>query len=148
MNSFWFLMAALTAFAATAALGWWLIPFLHRLKFGQTIREIGPKWHKNKQGTPTMGGIMFIIGIAAAVCVCVPGYYHQMGAETWLMKVRVFGGLLMAVGFGLIGFMDDYIGIMKKRNLGLNERQKLVLQFWWRERTYYPCTWPETTPPP
>ena len=71
MNSFLFLMAALVAFTVTAVLGWWLIPFLHKLKFGQTIREVGPSWHKNKQGTPTMGGILFILGVAAAVCSCV-----------------------------------------------------------------------------
>ncbi len=129
MNSTWLLITAVAGFGITAALGWRVIPLLHRLKFGQTIREIGPKWHKNKQGTPTMGGIMFIIGITAAVLICVPLYYMQQGFETPLMLGRVFGGLGMAVGFGAIGFMDDYIGIVKRRNLGLTEKQKLVLQF-------------------
>lgn len=129
MNSTWLLTAALAGFGITALLGWWVIPILHRLKFGQTIREMGPKWHKNKQGTPTMGGIMFIIGITAAVLICVPLFYRQQGPETPLMLSRVFGGLAMAVGYGAIGFMDDYIGIVKKRNLGLTEKQKLVLQF-------------------
>lgn len=129
MNSFLFLMAALVAFAVTAVLGWWLIPFLHKLKFGQNIREVGPSWHKNKEGTPTMGGILFIAGVAAAVCSCVPVYYRQNGAETPLMQVKIFAGLAMALAYGAIGFMDDYISIKKKRNLGLNERQKLILQF-------------------
>ncbi len=129
MNSYWFLGTALAAFIVTAALGRWMIPFLHKLKFGQTIREIGPSWHKNKQGTPTMGGLMFILGTAAAVCACVPLYYSRQGQETWLMQARVFAGLAMAVGYGAIGFMDDYIGIVKKRNLGLTEKQKLILQF-------------------
>lgn len=129
MNSFLFLVAALVAFAVTAVLGWWLIPFLHKLKFGQTIREIGPSWHKSKQGTPTMGGIMFILGIAAAVCSCVPVYYLQNGPETRLMQFKVFAGLAMALGYGAIGFMDDFVSIKKHRNLGLTEKQKLILQF-------------------
>ncbi|MCI9256236.1 phospho-N-acetylmuramoyl-pentapeptide-transferase [Acutalibacter sp.] len=129
MNSFLFLMAALVAFTVTAVLGWWLIPFLHKLKFGQTIREVGPSWHKNKQGTPTMGGILFILGVAAAVCSCVPVYYQQNGPETYLMQMKIFAGLAMALAYGAIGFMDDYISIKKKRNLGLNEKQKLILQF-------------------
>ena len=121
--------AALVGFGVTAVLGRWLIPFLHKLKFGQTIREVGPSWHKNKQGTPTMGGIMFIIGITVAVLVSIP-MAHSLGYfETSLMQARVLGGLGMAIGFGAIGFMDDYISILKKRNLGLTERQKLVLQF-------------------
>lgn len=129
MNSFLFLSTALVGFGVTALLGLWMIPFLHRLKFGQTIREIGPSWHKKKQGTPTMGGVMFIIGIVFAVLLYVPVYYSRAGSETALMMAKVFGGLGMAVGYGAIGFMDDYIGIVKKRNLGLTERQKLVLQF-------------------
>lgn len=129
MNSTWLLITALLGFGITALLGWWVIPVLHRLKFGQTIREIGPKWHKNKQGTPTMGGVMFIAGITAAALICVPLFYRQQGTETQLMLSRVFGGLAMAVGYGAIGFMDDYISIIKKRNLGLTEKQKLVLQF-------------------
>ncbi|MEI3219900.1 MAG: hypothetical protein V8S08_10165 [Lachnoclostridium sp.] len=58
--------AAILSFAITLALGKFFIPFLHKLKYGQTILEIGPSWHKNKQGTPTMGGIMFIIGIVVS----------------------------------------------------------------------------------
>ncbi len=129
MNSFLFLIAALVAFGVTAILGLWLIPFLHKLKFGQTIREVGPSWHKKKQGTPTMGGIMFILGVAAAVCSCIPVYYNQNGPETRLMQVKIFAGLAMALGYGAIGFMDDYISIKNHRNLGLNEKQKLILQF-------------------
>ncbi len=124
-----FIAVSVLAFGITALLGKWLIPFLHKLHFGQTIREIGPSWHKGKQGTPTMGGLMFIIGISVAVCACVPVFYHMVMEETFLMKVKVFGGLGMAVAFGIIGFMDDYISVIKKRNLGLTEWQKLVLQF-------------------
>lgn len=129
MSNYLLWPAMLVGFGVTALLGWWMIPFLHKLKFGQTIREVGPSWHKNKQGTPTMGGLMFIAGICAAVCACVPVYYSMGGQETALMTVKVFGGLGMALGYGAIGFMDDYIGVVKKRNLGLTERQKLILQF-------------------
>lgn len=92
-----------------------LIPFLHRLKFGQEIREEGPAWHKKKSGTPTMGGFIFIIGATVA---------------TLLMTrdVTTVVALLCAVGFGLIGFLDDFIKVVLKRNLGLKALQKLVLQ--------------------
>ena len=129
MSSVLYLLVAVIAFAITAALGKWKIPFLHKLKFGQTIREVGPSWHKNKQGTPTMGGLMFMVGIVVAVMACLPVFYTLGMEETLLMKAKVFAGLGMAVAFGAIGFMDDYISILKKRNLGLTERQKLVLQF-------------------
>lgn len=129
MNSILFVTVTVASFAITALLGRWLIPELHKLKFGQTIREIGPKWHKNKQGTPTMGGLMFILGVAVAMMACLPVFYTLGVEETFLMKVKVFAGLGMAVAFGVIGFMDDYISILKKRNLGLTEKQKLVLQF-------------------
>lgn len=129
MNSILFVTVTVVSFAITALLGRWLIPELHKLKFGQTIREVGPKWHKNKQGTPTMGGLMFILGIAVAMMACLPVFYTLGVEETFLMKVKVFAGLGMAVAFGAIGFMDDYISILKKRNLGLTEKQKLVLQF-------------------
>lgn len=135
MNGIWALIAAVIAFGITAALGKWMIPFLHKLKYGQTILEIGPKWHKKKQGTPTMGGIMFIIGIFIAMVIAVPLYYTTSSnnslntAEPALMTVKIFGGLIMALFFGLTGFLDDYIKVVKKRNLGLTARQKLVLQF-------------------
>ena len=129
MSTMLYLLVSVIAFAITAALGKWMIPFLHKLKFGQTIREVGPSWHKNKQGTPTMGGLMFILGIAIAMIVCLPIAYSLGLAETVLLKAKTFAGLGMAVAFGAIGFMDDYISILKKRNLGLTERQKLVLQF-------------------
>ena len=106
-----------------------MVPFLHKIKFGQTIREVGPSWHKNKQGTPTMGGIMFIIGSSVAAVICIAFLWLNGGAETQLMFVKVVAGALMAVGFGIVGFLDDYISIKKHRNLGLTEIQKLILQF-------------------
>ncbi len=121
-------LGAILGFLITAVLGIWMIPFLHKLKFGQTIREVGPSWHQKKQGTPTMGGLMFIIGVVVAVMICVPLHLSSSG-ETFLVITRIFSGLLMAVAFGIVGFFDDFISIVKKRNLGLTEKQKLLLQF-------------------
>lgn len=128
---------AVIAFALSFGLGYVIIPFLHKLKFGQTILEIGPKWHKNKQGTPTMGGILFIIGTVAAFVVMVIIDKVLKGdiiGSTVISEVarsnyvKVIGGLIMALGFAFIGFLDDYIKVVKKRNLGLTILQKTVLQ--------------------
>ena len=104
-------ITAALSFAITALLGFVVIPFLHKLKYGQTILDIGPSWHKNKQGTPTMGGIMFIAGITIA---SITGYLilRSQGGEGVVLfekvqNVRFFGALLMAWGFGFIGFVDD-----------------------------------------
>ncbi len=97
------IVTAVVAFGLTAVLGIFLIPFLKKLKYGQTIKEIGPSWHKNKQGTPTMGGIMFIVGIIAAVIV---GFLVLMGINGGIQKiehteiVKLFAGLIMALGYG------------------------------------------------
>lgn len=125
-------VAGASAFLLTAALGFVVIPFLHRLKYGQTILDIGPSWHKKKQGTPTMGGVMFIVGITVAVCA---GYAAAvMGNPGWIESggrigtVKMFLGLIMALLFGLVGFLDDYIKVVKKQNEGLNPKQKSFCQ--------------------
>ena len=122
-------LAIVIAAVITGLLGYFMVPFLHKIKVGQTIREVGPSWHKNKQGTPTMGGLMFIIGSSVAAVICIAFLWLNGGAETQLMLVKVMAGALMAVGFGIVGFLDDYISIKKHRNLGLTEIQKLILQF-------------------
>ena len=122
-------LAIVISAVITGLLGYFMVPFLHKIKFGQTIREVGPSWHKNKQGTPTMGGLMFIIGSSVAAVICIAFLWLNGGAETQLMLVKVIAGALMAVGFGIVGFLDDYISIKKHRNLGLTEIQKLILQF-------------------
>lgn len=129
MQNFLIALAAVLGFGITAIVGIFIIPILHQFKFGQTIREIGPAWHKKKQGTPTMGGIMFIIGISVAFTAVISLSYFNIGAETRLVATKVIGGLLMAICFGAVGFLDDYISIKKKRNLGLTEKQKLFFQF-------------------
>ena len=80
-NSLLVLLSAVISFAVTALLGKWMVPLLHRINFGQTIREEGPKWHRKKNGTPTMGGFLFIIGIFLAAAVCLPLYYSQLSPE-------------------------------------------------------------------
>lgn len=134
MTGIWTIIAAVASFAIAALMGIWLVPFLRKLHFGQTILEIGPKWHKGKQGTPTMGGFMFIAGSVIATVVCVllfhiTGTQNGIAPETNLQSAKIYGGLFMALAFGAIGFIDDYIKVIKKRNLGLTAVQKLLLQF-------------------
>ena len=124
----WALGAAVVAFGISALLGRVLIPYLHKLKFGQTILDIGPQWHKNKQGTPTMGGIMFIVGIVVATILTF-GVYILVTDYDISRTFGTFIGLGMAICYGIVGFIDDYIKVVKKRNLGLSAPQKLVLQF-------------------
>ncbi len=114
-----YVLPILISFAVTAVLGPVLIPWLAKLKFGQEILEIGPNWHKKKAGTPTMGGMMFILGILVAMAVA-------LFAEG--MNVRLLMMTLVTLGFGLIGFIDDYVKVVKKRNLGLSAKQKFALQ--------------------
>lgn len=127
------LITAAVALIATALLGFAAVPMLRRLKFGQTILDIGPAWHKKeKQGTPTMGGIMFIPGIAAAFAVGM-GMLSAAGLisfeQTEAMNyVNAVSGLIMALMFGLIGFIDDFTKIRRKQNEGLTPTQKIILQ--------------------
>lgn len=114
------------AFLVAAINGIFLIPLLHKLKFGQEIREEGPKWHKAKSGTPTMGGFIFVIALLVAVIVGIFVFGIYKDAQL-LKSVTVI--TLAAVGFGTIGFVDDYIKVILKRNLGLKAGQKFSLQF-------------------
>lgn len=131
----WELVGAVVALVLSAVIGRFLIPILHKLKYGQTILDIGPSWHKKKQGTPTMGGIMFIIGIVVATVIAIPclsifgDVYEPTGYSYNKEVLMVFVSLGMAVLYGAVGFLDDYIKVVKKRNLGLTAKQKLVFQF-------------------
>lgn len=93
-----------------------MIPLLHKLKFGQSIREEGPKSHQKKSGTPTMGGIFLIAAIIVATVIKAP------------MSTEIVLALFIMVGHWILGFLDDYIKVVKKRNLGLKARQKLLGQ--------------------
>ncbi len=136
MNKFAALaMSGIAGLLITWVLGYAVIPWLHKLKFGQTILDIGPNWHKQKQGTPTMGGIMFIAGTVLAVAVTLitdkimgGNLVTGKSAVPDEMRTKLWAGLIMALCFGLIGFADDYIKVVKKRNLGLTITQKTVAQ--------------------
>ncbi len=134
MSGIWTVIAAGLSFAIAAVSGIWLVPFLRKLHFGQTILEDGPKWHMGKQGTPTMGGFMFIAASIISTVFCnllfnILGTKNGISPETGLQSAKIYGGLFMAAAYGAIGFIDDYVKVAKKRNLGLTPKQKLVLQF-------------------
>ena len=115
------ILGCILAFAVSALSGRALIPLLRRMKAGQSIKEIGPTWHMSKQGTPTMGGLMFILGIAVVIV-----------ALSWPdFAAGQFGGafvFLFALVFGIIGYIDDYFKVKKKQNTGLTAPQKFLLQ--------------------
>lgn len=119
-------LSLVLAFALTAILGPMIINWLHKLKYGQEIREEGPAWHQKKSGTPTMGGIMFIIGIAASIVINIAITAIMKNMSSIILKSIIL--FSVALGFGAIGFIDDYIKVVKKRNLGLTAIQKFLLQ--------------------
>lgn len=115
------LAAAATAFLVTVVVGKFLIPILRAMKAGQSIKEIGPNWHMTKQGTPTMGGIMFMVGITVAVLVFC---WRDMAQGDWSALIV----LALALVYGGIGFIDDFAKVKKKENTGLTAGWKLLLQ--------------------
>ena len=125
--------AVLVGFLATFISGYFVIPFLKKLKFGQTIREEGPKWHEGKSGTPTMGGIMIFGGVVIAIILSLIFTFITSGKLSFEFGdsvrtshwIAAFG---LSVGMGAIGFVDDFIKVVKKRNLGLTARQKTFAQ--------------------
>lgn len=110
-------MPVMISFVISVLMGPIIIPFLKKLKVGQTVREDGPQTHLKKNGTPTMGGILILISVVA----------------TSLIYVRDYPGLIpilfLTLGFGLVGFLDDYIKVVLKRSMGLSPVQKMALQF-------------------
>ncbi|MDQ0217174.1 phospho-N-acetylmuramoyl-pentapeptide-transferase [Peribacillus cavernae] len=110
----------LMGFLITVLLSPIFIPFLRRLKFGQSIRDEGPESHQKKTGTPTMGGIVILVSVTAATLV-MTFKFSEPSVSTYLL-------LFVTLGFGCLGFLDDFIKIGMKRNLGLTSRQKLFGQ--------------------
>ncbi|OEH91166.1 phospho-N-acetylmuramoyl-pentapeptide-transferase [Bacillus solimangrovi] len=108
------------SFLIAALLSPIIIPFLRRLKFGQSIRDEGPKSHQKKSGTPTMGGVMIIIAILVST-ILMTARYMSITWETYLL-------IFVTFSYGLLGFLDDYIKVVMKRNLGLTSKQKLLGQ--------------------
>ncbi len=121
-----------TAFITGVILYKIFIPLLRKVKLGQKILEIGPSWHKSKEGTPNLGGLIFIVAMLVAFFV---GIVMIPKATDMLFQGGVGGikEILLVLGFALsqafIGFVDDYVKLFKKRNKGLSSTQKLVLQF-------------------
>lgn len=111
------ILAIIIAFAVSAILCPVVIPFLHKLKFGQQVRDDGPQAHLKKQGTPTMGGLVILTSIIVTSLFYLRDY------------PKIIPVLFVTVGFGIIGFLDDYIKIVMKRSEGLNPKQKLLGQF-------------------
>ena len=108
---------AMIGFLIVIILGPIFIPMLARFKFGQTVRDEGPQSHLAKNGTPTMGGIMMIVAILIT------------GLTRAHISQSLIVGLICIVGFGFVGFLDDFIKIKMKRSLGLKAYQKIILQF-------------------
>jgi len=109
-------MSVIISFAISALLGPVIIPFLKRIKIGQMVREDGPKSHLKKMGTPTMGGILILISVVITALINVKNY------------PKVVPILFLTFGFGLIGFLDDYIKVVLHRSMGLRAWQKLLGQ--------------------
>ncbi|MCO4327013.1 phospho-N-acetylmuramoyl-pentapeptide-transferase [Staphylococcus agnetis] len=112
-------LIAIIAFIITAVLVPVLIPTLKRMKFGQSIREEGPESHMKKNGTPTMGGLTFLI--SAIVTTLIASFFVDTASPLLLL-------VFVTLGFGLIGFIDDYIIVVKKNNQGLTSKQKFLAQ--------------------
>ena len=108
------ILAIIIAFAISALLCPVVIPFLHKLKFGQQVRDDGPQAHLKKQGTPTMGGLVILTSIVITSLFYIRDY------------PKIIPVLFVTVGFGIVGFLDDYIKIVMKRSEGLNPLQKLI----------------------
>lgn len=109
-------MPVVIAFLISAVIGPFVIPFLRKLKIGQTVRDEGPEAHLKKSGTPTMGGIMILFSVVVTSLLYVKDY------------PKIIPILFLTLGFGLIGFLDDYIKVVLKRSMGLRAWQKFVLQ--------------------
>lgn len=106
----------LISFALSVVLGPLIIPFLKKLKVGQTVRDDGPSTHLKKSGTPTMGGILIMVSVTVTSALYMKEY------------PRIMPVLFLTLGFGLIGFLDDYIKVVLRRSMGLRPWQKLLLQ--------------------
>ena len=122
------LLPLLAAWIVALVVGKPMVPFLHRLKFNQTEREEGLESHKKKTGTPTMGGLIFLIPMIAVTLLCAifgNGASDPAGTGD---RAALFAVLIPTIGFGVIGFADDYLKVVRHHNLGLRAWQKLVLQ--------------------
>ncbi len=116
MTGSFIVVPILTSFVLSVILGPLIIPFLKKLKVGQTVREDGPSTHLKKSGTPTMGGILIMVSVAVTSMLYVKDY------------PKIIPILFLTLGFGLIGLLDDYIKVVLRRSMGLKPWQKMLLQ--------------------
>lgn len=114
--SYTFVLPVLISFVISALLGPVVIPYLRKLKVGQTTRDDGPQSHLKKNGTPTMGGIMILLAVVVTSLLYMKNY------------PKILPILFLTLGFGIIGFIDDYIKVVLKRSMGLRAWQKMALQ--------------------
>ncbi|MBX0356539.1 phospho-N-acetylmuramoyl-pentapeptide-transferase [Halobacillus sp. Nhm2S1] len=122
MNDYILLITMAISFAITVVISPMIIPFLRRLKFGQAIRDEGPESHQKKSGTPTMGGVMIIVAVVITTILASIWFTPDTG------NTQLFLVLFVLIGYGLLGFLDDYIKVAMKRNLGLTSKQKMLGQ--------------------
>ncbi|HIV86530.1 MAG TPA: phospho-N-acetylmuramoyl-pentapeptide-transferase [Candidatus Pygmaiobacter gallistercoris] len=125
-------IAALLSLIVTALSGFFILPWLKRLHYGQNIKEVGPTWHNKKQGTPMMGGLMFILGSITAIAVA---FGTLLVAQPDLLSglqaqqcATLLISLMATIGFSFVGFVDDYLKVVHKQNLGLSARYKILMQ--------------------
>ena len=126
------MIAALLSLCITALSGFFVLPWLKKLHYGQTIKEVGPTWHNKKQGTPMMGGLMFILGSIAAIIIAFSTLAiaepDALGGMQTQQNVVLFLSVLATLGFSSVGFVDDYLKVVHKQNLGLTARYKILMQ--------------------
>ena len=115
------LLAFAVSFVLTLVIGRFVLAELRKLKAGQEIRADGPTWHKSKAGTPTMGGVMFILGVGITIFIL--GWGYMLEGQFTHLYIYLF-----ALVFGMIGFVDDYRKVRQHQNEGLTAKQKFILQ--------------------
>lgn len=120
------LLGVIGAFVVSALLGIVFIPMLIKLKFGQEIRDEGPKWHAKKSGTPTMGGFIFISAVVIMTAICYT--ISVLAGMDFPCDSSIFLLIVVSLVYAVIGFIDDYIKVILKRNLGLTAKQKFLMQ--------------------
>jgi len=126
------IVAALLSLLITAVSGFFILPWLKKLHYGQNIKEIGPTWHSKKQGTPMMGGLMFILGSVVATGVAyatlTTAQPDLLGGLSAQQGRTLLFCMLATFGFCFVGFVDDYLKVVHKQNTGLSARLKIVMQ--------------------
>ena len=125
------IIAAFSSMIITALSGFFILPWLKKLHYGQIIKDIGPTWHNSKQGTPMMGGLMFIIGSVVSVALAYAGLMLGASGDVAIgnsATLMLITSIVTTAAFSLVGFIDDYLKVVHKQNLGLKARYKVIMQ--------------------